>query len=206
MAPAGLSDGVVIDPFGPSPVWLDLAGIVRISGVPGIRLTGPLAPRSVAEQHLYLDLLGWPKAGRNHAVTSTEAGLVARYTWEAAPSHVPSVRDFLLPDPLAQGLGGPEPSNLIDPVGWRVAADALASAVSVDPPRGQRSQHRALLDRAVSYLDEVLRFADGGQIPHLAFFTASGRRVHDLAPGRWELDRIRAVRQAWTELSARLGA
>ena len=24
MAPAGLSDGVVIDPFGPSPVWLDL--------------------------------------------------------------------------------------------------------------------------------------------------------------------------------------
>ena len=79
--------------------------------------------RSVAEAHLFLDLLGAPRESRQQRLVAEGNDLVSVYT-VLVDGQEAEFR-FLVPDdPLgSDDFGGPEPSKLIDPGQWLLHAD-----------------------------------------------------------------------------------
>ena len=169
----------------------------------------PLQARSVAEVHVYLDLLGWPPGRRGQRLVRDGDALLSEYRWDAAPDGVPRViRVDVPPVALAEVGFGAAPSTMLDPAGWRLAGDRIAAAVPASP-RGltdaQRRGHRARLMRAAECLEQAAAFAGRGEeIPESAFFTATGRAAYSADPGRFRVDRLRAMADAWRAKAVRL--
>jgi hypothetical protein len=98
---------------------------------------------------------------------------------------------------------------MLDPGGWRFAADLLVAEVPapgspVDHPTASLSRVR--LRRAADCLDEVTRFAGGAErVPREAFFTRSGVVLSRLDPARFETLRVRALASSWRRLSTQFG-
>jgi hypothetical protein len=124
-------------------------------------------------------------------------------------------RDFsfrLPPEELGSGpegasfrYGDATPSQLLDPGEWLLAADQLARSVPVLEPGAsdqERARYRYALGRAAAALAEVARFAPPGavQVPESAFVTDRGRAAYAAEPGRFRLDRLAAVRDAYLRL------
>lgn len=214
MVGAGQIDGVVLDLEGPSPGWVDAGGVYRINGVPGLKLRGKLVARSVVEAHLIMDLMGWPPGRRGHRLVTVDGEMVAEYCWDNAPDGEPSVLRFDVPDPGlgSDGFGGPEPSSLLDPVGWRIAGDLIARGIPTPTDGMDKAKARGFarqLRRAADCLNESLRFSRDGEIPADAFFDSRSRLVAELNPAMVDPDRLSAVAEAWSNLAegfARRGA
>jgi hypothetical protein len=189
---------VIVEPSGPHPTTLDAAGVFRVSGPPGLLLdltatAHPGRARSVAEIHLVLDLLGWPAGARGHAVRPYGTELVATYTWPAAPPGTPAEVAFYLPDPaLDPDDFGPGTSPLLDPVGWRCAADLLAPA---RPPVWSPAWELRF-DRAAACLDQALRFYASTEpdAPPDEGALQAGDLVYRLNPARMRRDVVVAAR------------
>jgi hypothetical protein len=171
--------------------------------------TPPPRARSIAEVHVYLDLLGWPPGRRGQGLVRHGDALLSEYRWDHAPPGVPGVIRIHVPDDAlaTTGFGGPGPSTLIDPEGWRLAADRLADAVPASPADAPPERHRALrarLDRAIACLDQIGLFADAhGRLGPGAFFTARGRATFRREPGRFDPERLDVTAARWREIAAR---
>ncbi|MFY1635082.1 hypothetical protein ACN27F_17710 [Solwaraspora sp. WMMB335] len=175
--------------------------------------------RSSAEAHRYLDLhpcgcgeTRWQP--QVDVVALADGELATRYHGDCPRCGTRREFRFRLPpqpSPPATtsfAYGGPEPSQLIDPGEWLLTSDQYAELVPADPARltdtGQRRHATAALDRAIAALDEVLKFVPVGarEVPSTAFTSDTGRRMWRREAARFQIDRLRAVRDAYAALRA----
>jgi hypothetical protein len=168
----------------------------------------PLPCRSVAEAHLYLDLIGAERAGRAQRLEARGDDLVSVYTVTLDGRRREIA--FLSPeDPLGvRGFGGAEASEIIDPAQWILHADRLAASVPGDPSQVQPAGHAEVarrLEEAARCLDEVQKFLPKGQeaMPAEVFGTPVGKVTYLRDPGRFRRSRLEAVARTYREIAQR---
>ena len=153
-----------------------------------------LPARSVAEIHLYLDLLGADRAGRTHALESRPTGLCAAYTvrWTrfdwGRPAFEPCEPND---DPEDLGEG---PTRIL-------CAGLLLDAVRArlggypDDPTAMRPEERPRAASAARWLWELEKLCEGDRIPRSAIRTAEGARAFRDRPECTTREWVLAVRQ-----------
>jgi len=168
----------------------------------------PLPCRSVAEAHLYLDLLGAPREDRDHRLEAWGDDLVSVYTVSMDDERYEV--GFLSPeDPLGViGFGGDEPSEIIDPGQWILHAGRLAASVPADPAQVEPARRPAVaqrLEEAARCLDEAAKFIPPGEdkMPPGAFWTPVGNLAYTREPGRFRRSRLEAVAATYREIAGR---
>jgi hypothetical protein len=161
----------------------------------------PRQARDAREIGWLLDLEGVPRVGRSHTLHDEAGSAVARYRlsgWTTAPIASAS---FTL-DPNA--------APLLDAGELLAVADLHAEAVAGEPEAeaGALAVQRFHLAEAAACMDAILEQIppDAQALPEAAFTSARGRALHDAEPGRFEPLRLRAVRDAYCELLARVDA
>jgi hypothetical protein len=140
------------------------------------------------------------------SVVPVDGELCSRYTAPCRRCGTLRTFTFRLPEQIHVPLepdvsfGGPEPSELLDPGEWLMAADLAAA--------GAPEADAADLSLAASALDEVLKFipAGAGEVPPEALRTAAGREVYEREPGRFRRARLAAVAATYREAAGRLRA
>jgi hypothetical protein len=100
--------------------------------------------------------------------------------------------------PGADGFGGPEPSQIVDPGQFLLLARHAAGLVPGDPahcPPGDRAAAGEAIETALSALAEVVKFVPDGadRVPPDSFWTEQGRSVYRADPGQFRRDRLDAV-------------
>ncbi|MFC4529498.1 hypothetical protein [Sphaerisporangium dianthi] len=171
-------------------------------------MTLPVA-RTRDEAHLYLDL---NPCGRcrsadtawEHALVAVPEGMAVRYSGTCSGCGAERRHLFGVPErEVAAGrfptFGGPEPSRLLDAGEWLWVADLTAGSVPADDPDAARQA----LAIAVAAVEEVVKFVPPGaeEVPEGAFWTELGRQVRIAEPGRFEVDRLLIVRDAYRRLA-----
>ena len=167
----------------------------------------PLA-RSNAEAHLYMDRTpcgcGETRFERQSAVVRRGADLCSQYTGTCPACGTIRTFVFKLPEeilglaPEVVCFGDDRPSQLLDAGEWLAIADERARR---HPAGARGAEARADLQYAIAALEEVLKFARGGErVPDDAFWTAPGRAVRDAEPGRFRRARLEAVLGAYRGL------
>jgi len=154
--------------------------------------------RDAREAHWQLDLDGAPRTHRTHALLQKDGGLATDYSiadgsgtdrWRAA---------FALRDD-APGLDAGE---------LLAVSDVLADRVDTTPPGDPQTRRaqRILLQEAIDALDALLaRYPAGATtLPDSAFFTERGRAIRADDPARFDIERLRAIRGAYTKLQNEL--
>jgi hypothetical protein len=167
-----------------------------------------LPARTDAEAHLYMDLrpcsCGEVQFDR-HASEVTEEGVpCSRYAGPCARCGLP--REFVFERPGtprpsrgdAVAFGGSEPSRLLDPGEWMMAA--LERARRQPGTREDLAFARAAVEEVVKFLP-----AGADRVPAEAF-TERGRAIRDAEPGRFRRVRLDATLQAWADILARYDA
>jgi hypothetical protein len=170
-------------------------------------MINPLPCRSVAEAHLFLDLIGCDPKERHHRLEDWDDKLVAVYL--CVLDGEPRTFWFESPEnPLIEGFGGDEPSQIIDPGQFLLHANRLAKSVPGDPSDLDSSAHSIAaqrLDEAADSIDEVIKFIPEGEhkVPEDAFFTPLGKVTYMQEPGRFRRSRLEAVAQTYRSIANR---
>jgi hypothetical protein len=136
----------------------------------------------------FLDLEGFPRAGRKHVLVHRDDRLVARYSVQR--KGVPRARaEFVLSDPAQ-----PEPAEprVLD-AGERIAAADLYAQLAGTAGSGDRA---AWLADAIEQIDAVLALIgpDDDSVPDAQFSNPRGLEVRAAEPGRFSRDRLLAYR------------
>ncbi|WP_113699824.1 hypothetical protein [Nonomuraea lactucae] len=165
--------------------------------------------RTRDEAHLYLDLhpcaCGSVETTWDTALADVGGELASRYTGACADCG--TEREFLFGLPERETMtgefptfGGSEPSQLLDAGEWLRVADLTAG----DVPTGDPAAARQALTIATAAVEEVVKFIPAGhdRVPDHAFWSPQGRGVRDAEPGRFALDRLLIVRDAYRDLAA----
>ena len=165
---------------------------------PPRRATGP------DEARWFLDLEGFPRAGRSHHLVDQGGRLVARWTAVGAPG-IPRARaSFVLSDPDAPH--DPALDDALDLGELALVADLLAGrAGDASLPATER---RALLDEASAALELAIARApdDGSPASAERFRSARGRDAWAREPGRFTRARLQAAADAHARRARALGA
>ncbi|MFC7548794.1 hypothetical protein [Plantactinospora sp. GCM10030261] len=172
----------------------------------------PLPARTFAEAYLFMDLCPcrcgatqFPRVPFD-VLTSDADAYLARYAGPCDGCDEP--REFVFRFPQRPGTPpdsphrfsypGDGPSLLLDPGDWVGAAEAygivtdrLLTALAEEPDEPTEDDRAVLvrLSSTAAYaVDEAMRFlpADAEAVPAEAFWTDSGREVHDAAPDRFD--------------------
>ncbi|SDQ42500.1 hypothetical protein [Thermostaphylospora chromogena] len=162
--------------------------------------------RTRDEALLYLDLhpcaCGSAETDWDNSLATVDGVMVSRYAGVCGGCGAQREYLFALPEretPVAgfPTFGGEEPSRLLDAGEWLWVADRVASNV----PRGEERQALSVARAAV---DEVIKFIEPGgkRVPDDAFWTERGRAVRDAEPGRFDLERLLVVRDAYRTLAS----
>jgi hypothetical protein len=164
-----------------------------------------LVARSMAECHLYMYLhpcahcgepeFGWTQHGagiRDGQHTSTYEGECPTCLSTRRFDFI--VLDYDLPPPA---LGGPEPSQIIDPAEFLDAGDRAAGYAVIQPgatPDDVAMAYDAAVD-AVTTVEEVLKFIppDASVVPETAFATLAGRAALAADSSRFSRGRLESV-------------
>jgi hypothetical protein len=167
----------------------------------------PLPCRSVAEAHLFLDIIGCDPRQRDHRLEDWDDKLVSVYVCMLEGE--PRTFWFESPEnPLIEGFGGDEPSQIIDPGQFLLHADRLSKSVPAGPSDLDPSVHEVAarrLDEAADCIDEVIKFIPEGehQVPEEAFFSPLGKVAYYQEPGRFRRARLEAVAQTYRDIALR---
>lgn len=174
----------------------------------------PLA-RSTPEARLFLRLQPCPACGGTgcdyrSAVTEADGVLCARYRGTCARCGEEREYRFRLPDAVVQQppgavrFGGPEPSELLDPGVWLWYSEVCARQVP-DGSAGLAAAERHTLATALAAVEETLKFLPAGasEVPSDAFTSVDGRAMWTREPGRFQRDRLAAVRDHYAARLAR---
>lgn len=218
--PLGVAHPGALTPGGPAtvPEGLPGAGLGGFSpprpagaasAPPAPVAAGPIPIRSVAEEHLWLELhpcaCGSTEKPPRVGVVQDGGDLVSRFDGPCPACRSPRRLDFTVPElPLVQPprFGHPgAASRCIDAGQWIALCGKWASQVPADTSKldpQTRARLKQTLEKAVIALEEVLAFIPPGQtaVPDAGFFTPQGQAV--AAAGRGQFDKAR--------LEARLGA
>lgn len=176
-----------------------------------------LVARSSLECHLFIELhpceCGEARLETTHRLESWDVGLVAIYEGTCPRCRRARQFEFELDPELvpANKFGGSAPSMIVDAGQYLAVADDAARRVPAELASlddDTRAQARWWIGRAVSALEEVLKFVpEGGDaVPEETLFTYQGREVYAAEPGRFRKARLDAVLAAYRELGASLGA
>jgi hypothetical protein len=146
-----------------------------------------------------------PREGRSQRLESWGDELVSIYTGvvDGREVEIP----FVAPEePLVEGFGGEEPSELLDPAQWLLHADRMAASVPSSPeglePDAVAEAARRL-ERAAACLEEVIKFVPDGerQIPLEAMWTPIGKVTWMKEPGRFGSARLQAVADTYRKIA-----
>jgi hypothetical protein len=135
-------------------------------------------------------------------------GLCRRYAGPCARCGAPREFLFALPERPVEAeadevrYGGPDPSELLDAGEWLWVADSYARSVPADPhrlPEPERRLARTRLASAAAAIDEVLRLVPAGSdhVPQDAVGSQVGTSMYHREPGRFRVQRLVAVREAY---------
>jgi hypothetical protein len=174
-----------------------------------------LIARSAIECHLYIELHpcscseGLEPGG--HRLESRESGLVAVYSARCRRCGTTRHFEFVMDEeivPLGK-FGGSRPSTTIDAGEFLAVADAAARQVPADVSgfdAGARARARALMNRAVAAIEEVLKFIRPGEesVSHEALSSTRGTAMHSMEPGRFRRSRLQAVLRAYQDAASKL--
>jgi hypothetical protein len=152
------------------------------------------------EANWFLDLEGFPRAGRSHLLTERDGRLWASYTARGAPGLSEAVLR-VEPPPLRTAID-PGPDDLLDIGELVLAADLLSRrAEDEELPLAER---RAWLDEAADCLAEISgRLARTGSGPDALLFTDRGQAAYRAERGRFDPERLAAVEGTWRSRVAR---
>lgn len=125
----------------------------------------PLAARTIAEAHLYLDLRGAERAGRTSSLGQRDDALVTTYV--ARCNGVRTEFSFVVSVPEARsgGFGDEEPSTIIGAEEFLAWSDRLAKTVPDDlgaVPVEARREVRRRLATAADCVVEAAKFMPPG--------------------------------------------
>jgi hypothetical protein len=147
--------------------------------------------RSADEVTWFLDLEGFPRDRREHVVVGRDAGLVAAYDVADGPGLAHARLEVELVDPGVP----PGDGDLVDAGDLIAAADLLSRQAGAEelslPAR------RARLDEAADCIAAALERLRRVAHPVDALSTSRGRAVFAAEPGRFDVERLDAVRTAW---------
>lgn len=161
-----------------------------------------LKGRSVAENHLYLDIAGCEPGRRGHRLETHQGELVSVYTCRCNGSE----RTFYFQvndDPLAEEPG---PSRILGPGQFLLHAERLARGIPASPDGLDASQlaegHRRI-QTAATCLRDVLAFIppDEDCVPASAFRSIAGKEAYLAEAGRFRRFRIEAVARAYERIA-----
>ena len=147
--------------------------------------------RSADEVTWFLDLEGFPRDRREHSVVGRGARLVASYDVEGGPGLGHARLEVELVDPgLPPGEG-----DLVDAGDLVAAADLLSHRAADDELA--LLQRRAWLDEAADCIAGAIERLQQTDRPVDAISTPRGRAVYAAEPGRFDVERLDAVRATW---------
>jgi hypothetical protein len=189
---ADLSAGPVLDALAEAPV-------------PQVQLD--IAPRVAVharEPGWWLDLYGIG-GERSHRLVTADGLLVARYDEAVADAGLRLQARFTLADEARP----PGAAPALDAGELLVLADRRAHAADATPPQDEpaRRHQRALLDEAVDLVATALKRLAPDRPAHMGDFpSALGRATFEADPGRFDRERLDAVRQAYAGIVAQADA
>lgn len=181
-----------------------------------------LVARAMSECHMYMDLHPCERCGEPdfrwtvHDAAERNGQRISSYEG-ACPSCGTHRRfEFVVLDPNLPppGLGGPQPSTIIDPAGFFEVGEWAAGALRISPnpsPDEVADAYDAALD-AVATTEEILKFLPPGahSVSAEAFTSARGRAIRTADPSRFERARLEATladrRRVLADLTARVAA
>lgn len=177
-----------------------------------------LIARSAPECRLYMDLHPCSCGEAGFEVSrslrmGTDGSLLAVYDGPCRQCRLPRRFVFTLDPatpPPPPAYGGPQPSRIICPGQFALAADRAVRHAVLDP-RGlddrSRAASRAALSRALAAQEEIAKFipAGAGAVPPDAFTSPEGNALYAREPGRFDADRLRAVEGAYRDALAAHG-
>jgi hypothetical protein len=181
-----------------------------------------LVARAMSECHLYMDLHPCPHCGEQEFSWSThQAGIrdgqkISSYEGRCPTCGATRRFEFIVLDPNIPppGLGGPEPSQIIDPAEFLAVGDhawRLAVVPATATPDEVADAYDAAVD-AVAAVEEILKFIppDATVVPETAFRTPEGMARLAANPMRFSRRTLEAVlvdrRQVLAEVSRHMDA
>jgi hypothetical protein len=147
------------------------------------------------EVHWFLDLEGFPRAGRTYVSHEADGRLVATYTAHDGPG-LPVATVSVEPPPLRQDADPLD--DLLDVGELVLAADLFAERA--DDERLPIEERSAWLSEAADCL------ADARTRPEPRFIHERGQAVYRDEPGRFDPERLAAVEGAWRDMLREWGA
>ncbi len=168
-----------------------------------VTVTYDYAPRRaerVEDPIAFLDLEGFPRAGRTHQLVERDGSLLAVYTLRGRPACPRAQATFVL-----QG-GAPATPSALDPGERVLLADAYAQRAESGLKSARAEEAIGWLSQAVAQLEAVLQAVDpaSGSVPDSAFVHYRGQRARQAEPGRFRRDRLEAYRAALQARIAKL--
>lgn len=159
------------------------------------------AARNSQEIHWFFDLEGVPSSGREHQLFEQDQSLVARYFLEGW-SGVPHARaDFICDDKASASV-------LLDAGELMLVSDLHASLVDADPlgDEDEIRMQRYHLQSAIEAIEVILSLIPPTEnhVPEQFFRSARGGKLRDEEPGRFELDRLQAVKLTYKKIIHKL--
>jgi hypothetical protein len=153
------------------------------------------------EAHWFLDLQGFPRAGRTHSLTAENNNLIARYEVQSSGGLPPVSAEFAV---LDQDEADEHIALALDAGQLLFLAQTFATHVPADL-RADASNARVLLDDAVGCVDAALaRIPEGSdRVPPASIRSEEGSEILTSEPGRFSRARLTAYREG---LRAQLAA
>jgi hypothetical protein len=188
-------DGIRIDPLTPRYTLLPPHLPAALLASHDVRIGADLLPaRTVAEIHLWLDLMGARQdKPRSHTLRQTPAGLVAVYKawWDYEPRQI----SFALVEPTADPLElGEGPSQILCAgLLLQLARGKLAGL-----PRWRwraNSDQRQRAASALRVLHELTKLVEGDAIPFTALRTPEGAYLWHLEPAAFTAKALAALQK-----------
>jgi uncharacterized protein YjbI with pentapeptide repeats len=180
----------------------------------------PLRPRTVAEQHLYIEChpcaCGDRRRPDQHKLEMRGAEMISHHFGRCPACGRERKLEFVAP-PFATlrddlYFGASNPSTILDPGQYLAASDRLAKEVDVDKATRSTGEARAwarrTMRRAAYCVLEVEKFIPerGEEVPAAAFHSKEGAELRLSRATAFRKDRLQARRVAYQTVAAQLHA
>jgi hypothetical protein len=170
--------------------------------------------RSGLECRLFIELHPCECGGAiddiTHRLVMRSEALCARYEGRCSACGASLEYLFALDGEVAAAdkFGGAKVSTIVDAAQFLAASERAAKQVPIHNPTAEaRQRARLFINRAISCIEEVLKWIPAGEdpVPRSGFFTEEGERAYLDEPGRFRRARLSAVLTAYREMLLRLG-
>lgn len=159
------------------------------------RVTYHYPRRSIAtasEAQWFLDLEGFPRAGRSHQLVELEGELVAQYEAHGAQGLPHARADFVLEETSQLAYGRESTTPALDAGELLYLAETFSSLETQGNEVEDLRRRRAWLAEAIACVDAVLARIPAGQevVPPETITSQRGRTYYQAEPGRFRRARI----------------